>query len=86
MVMWGIGGVGKSALTIRYVTNNFLEEYDPTIEDSYWFTMNVEYMEFDFDILDTAGREVWEDPFPRYWVRDMDAIIIVQRISLTVLN
>eukprot|EP01084_Bolivina_argentea_P110027 196529_1 len=31
----GDGGVGKSALTIRYVTNNFLEEYDPTIEDSY---------------------------------------------------
>ena len=35
IVVLGGGGVGKSALTIRLVTNNFLEEYDPTIEDSY---------------------------------------------------
>jgi GTPase KRas protein len=27
----GTGGVGKSALTIRLVTDNFLEDYDPTI-------------------------------------------------------
>jgi GTPase SAR1 family protein len=27
----GSGGVGKSALTIRLVTDNFLEDYDPTI-------------------------------------------------------
>lgn len=30
-VVLGGGGVGKSALTIRLVTNNFLDEYDPTI-------------------------------------------------------
>ena len=34
-VVLGGGGVGKSALTIRLVTDNFLSEYDPTIEDSY---------------------------------------------------
>ena len=28
IVVLGGGGVGKSALTIRLVTNNFLEEYD----------------------------------------------------------
>ena len=35
LVVLGSGGVGKSALTIRLITDNFLEEYDPTIEDSY---------------------------------------------------
>eukprot|EP00164_Ancoracysta_twista_P001050 GFYU01001370.1.p1 GENE.GFYU01001370.1~~GFYU01001370.1.p1 ORF type:complete len:986 (-),score=320.98 GFYU01001370.1:44-2566(-) len=35
VVMLGAGGVGKSAITVRYTTDNFLEEYDPTIEDSY---------------------------------------------------
>lgn len=35
IVVGGPGGVGKSALTIRFVTDNFLDEYDPTIEDSY---------------------------------------------------
>ena len=33
IVVLGGGGVGKSALTIRLVTDNFLEEYDPTIEE-----------------------------------------------------
>ena len=28
----GAGGVGKSAIAIKFVTDNFLEEYDPIIE------------------------------------------------------
>ena len=32
IVIMGGGGVGKSALVLMYVTNNFLDEYDPTIE------------------------------------------------------
>jgi GTPase SAR1 family protein len=31
MAVLGGGGVGKSALTIRFVTNNFMAEYDPTL-------------------------------------------------------
>ena len=31
----GSGGVGKSALTIQFIQSHFVEEYDPTIEDSY---------------------------------------------------
>ena len=31
MVVLGGGAVGKTALTIRLVTQNFLAEYDPTI-------------------------------------------------------
>ena len=30
----GGGGVGKSALTIQLIQNHFIDEYDPTIEDS----------------------------------------------------
>ncbi|KYQ91426.1 Ras GTPase domain-containing protein [Tieghemostelium lacteum] len=35
IVMVGDGGVGKSALTIQYLQGHFVDEYDPTIEDSY---------------------------------------------------
>ena len=31
----GSGGVGKSAVTLRYMQGTFVDEYDPTIEDSY---------------------------------------------------
>eukprot|EP01083_Nonionella_stella_P152216 487585_1 len=35
IVVLGAGAVGKSALTIRYVTGDFRSDYDPTIEDYY---------------------------------------------------
>ena len=33
--IFSAGGVGKSALTIQLIQNHFVDEYDPTIEDSY---------------------------------------------------
>nr|XP_014334495.1 PREDICTED: ras-related protein Rap-2b isoform X2 [Bos mutus] len=35
VVVLGSGGVGKSALTVQFVTGSFIEKYDPTIEDFY---------------------------------------------------
>ncbi|KJE95673.1 ras-like protein 2 [Capsaspora owczarzaki ATCC 30864] len=35
VVVLGDGGVGKSALTIQFIQHHFVDEYDPTIEDSY---------------------------------------------------
>ncbi|OMJ11915.1 Ras-like protein 2, partial [Smittium culicis] len=32
LVLVGDGGVGKSALTIQFLQNYFVEQYDPTIE------------------------------------------------------
>ncbi|XP_064623154.1 circularly permutated Ras protein 1-like [Lineus longissimus] len=35
LAVLGSGGVGKSSLTCRFVCDEFCENYDPTIEDSY---------------------------------------------------
>ena len=35
MVVAGMGGVGKSALTIQFLQARFISNYDPTIEDTY---------------------------------------------------
>jgi len=57
LVVVGGGGVGKSALTIQLIQNHFIEEYDPTIEDSYRKQVTIDGDPCLLDILDTAGQE-----------------------------
>eukprot|EP01100_Stratorugosa_tubuloviscum_P005775 TRINITY_DN255_c0_g2_i1.p1 TRINITY_DN255_c0_g2~~TRINITY_DN255_c0_g2_i1.p1 ORF type:complete len:189 (-),score=98.38 TRINITY_DN255_c0_g2_i1:191-757(-) len=57
LVIVGGGGVGKSALTIQLIQNHFIDEYDPTIEDSYRKQVSVDDETCILDILDTAGQE-----------------------------
>lgn len=57
LVVVGDGGVGKSALTIQLIQNHFVEEYDPTIEDSYRKQVVIDGETCLLDILDTAGQE-----------------------------
>merc|ERR1711990_1042004 len=35
LVVLGTGGVGKSALTVQFHQKVFVQEYDPTLEDTY---------------------------------------------------
>jgi len=53
----GGGGVGKSALTVQFIQNIFLEAYDPTIEDSYRKQAAIDDETCFLEILDTAGQE-----------------------------
>merc|ERR1711924_105017 len=57
IVVVGAGGVGKSALTVRFIQGNFVEKYDPTIEDSYRKQVAVDGVAVLLDIMDTAGQE-----------------------------
>ena len=57
LVVLGSGGVGKSALTVRFVQGIFVEKYDPTIEDSYRKQVEVDGKQYMLEILDTAGTE-----------------------------
>ncbi|KAH3901767.1 Ras family GTPase RSR1 SCDLUD_001545 [Saccharomycodes ludwigii] len=55
LVVLGAGGVGKSCLTVQFVQGVYLDTYDPTIEDSYRKTMEIDGKIFNLEILDTAG-------------------------------
>ena len=79
-VVLGGGGVGKSALTIRLVTDNFLEEYDPTIEDSYRKQVMVDNDGALLDILDTAGQEEFS-AMQDQWMREGKGFILVYTIT-----
>ncbi|KAJ2545791.1 RAS1 protein, partial [Coemansia sp. RSA 1933] len=57
LVVVGGGGVGKSALTIQFIQSHFVDEYDPTIEDSYRKQCAIDGETAMLDVLDTAGQE-----------------------------
>ncbi|KAI0138069.1 ras-domain-containing protein [Hypoxylon sp. NC0597] len=57
IVVLGAGGVGKSCLTAQFVHNEWIESYDPTIEDSYRTQVAVDGRQVILEILDTAGTE-----------------------------
>lgn len=57
VIMVGSGGVGKSALTLQYMYDEFVEDYEPTKADSYRKRVILDGEEAQIDILDTAGQE-----------------------------
>lgn len=53
----GDGGCGKSSITLRLVRSQWTSEYDPTIEDSYSITRNIDGATYHLSLTDTAGQE-----------------------------
>lgn len=57
VIMVGSGGVGKSALTLQFMYDEFVEDYEPTKADSYRKKVVLDAEVVQIDILDTAGQE-----------------------------
>ncbi|KZT13062.1 uncharacterized protein LAESUDRAFT_638844 [Laetiporus sulphureus 93-53] len=53
----GSRSVGKSSLVIQFIENHFVESYYPTIESTFNKNINYKGVEYDCDIIDTAGQD-----------------------------
>jgi len=80
LVVVGSGGVGKSALTIQLIQNHFVDEYDPTIEDSYRKQVVIDGQTCLLDILDTAGQEEYTAMRDQY-MRTGEGFLIVFAVN-----
>ena len=80
LVVVGAGGVGKSALTIQLIQNHFIDEYDPTIEDSYRKQVVIDGETCILDILDTAGQEEYSAMRDQY-MRTGEGFLLVFAIN-----
>ncbi|CAH8520240.1 unnamed protein product [Schistosoma turkestanicum] len=76
----GSGGVGKSALTLQFMYNEFVEDYEPTKADSYRKTTVLDGAQLQFDILDTAGQEDYSGIRDNYF-RGSEGFILVFAID-----
>ena len=81
IVVLGAGAVGKSSLTVRYVTGDFLDEYDPTIEDYYRKLVEVDGEPAYMDILDTAGQEEFSSMQDEFFRQGKGFLLIYSIIS-----
>ena len=80
IVVLGDGGVGKSALTIQFTQDVFVEEYDPTIEDCYRKQCEINGKLAILEILDTAGQEEYSAMRETYFSGG-DAFLIVYSVT-----
>uniref|UniRef100_A0A915KQA2 small monomeric GTPase n=1 Tax=Romanomermis culicivorax TaxID=13658 RepID=A0A915KQA2_ROMCU len=80
VVVLGSGGVGKSALTVQFVSNTFIEKYDPTIEDFYRKEIEVDGQPCVLEILDTAGTEQFASMRDLY-IKNGQGFVIVYSIT-----
>lgn len=53
----GPGHVGKSALTLQFMYDEFVEDYEPTKCSAYKRKLTVQQYDVEVDITDTAGQE-----------------------------
>ncbi|VBB32452.1 unnamed protein product [Acanthocheilonema viteae] len=82
VIMVGTGGVGKSALTLQFMYDEFVEEYEPTKADSYRKKVVLDGEECLIDILDTAGQEDYSAIRDNYY-RSGEGFICVFSITDT---
>eukprot|EP01156_Anaeramoeba_ignava_P003294 Anaeramoba_ignava/a221735_37.p1 GENE.a221735_37~~a221735_37.p1 ORF type:complete len:195 (-),score=57.94 a221735_37:134-718(-) len=66
IVVVGSGSVGKSCLTLRYLQSKFVEDYDPTIAETYEKTLKVDDIPCKLEIIDTAGQEEYRSVRDKY--------------------
>uniref|UniRef100_A0A7N5JBW7 small monomeric GTPase n=1 Tax=Ailuropoda melanoleuca TaxID=9646 RepID=A0A7N5JBW7_AILME len=81
LVMLGAGGVGKSAMTMQFISHRFPEDHDPTIEDAYKIRIRIDDEPANLDILDTAGQQAEFTAMRDQYMRAGEGFIICYSIT-----
>ncbi|KAK9240513.1 P-loop containing nucleoside triphosphate hydrolase protein [Lipomyces kononenkoae] len=83
MAILGDGGTGKSCITMRLVRSQWVDVYDPTIEDSYTTTRVIDGQKFELEIIDTAGQDEYRGLLSGLWQSGnvADAYLLVYDVT-----
>ncbi|XP_036102746.1 GTP-binding protein Rheb isoform X1 [Molossus molossus] len=76
----GYRSVGKSSLTIQFVEGQFVDSYDPTIENTFTKLLTVNGQEYHLQLVDTAGQDEYSI-FPQTYSIDINGYILVYSVT-----
>jgi GTPase KRas protein len=78
--MFGGGGVGKTALTLRYLRDQFVEEYIPTLADDFTKEIELNGKKLTINIIDTAGQDDFREMRASFY-QSVQGFILVYSIT-----
>ncbi|EGC30255.1 rsmA, RAS family GTPase [Dictyostelium purpureum] len=81
LIVLGSSGVGKTSYSFRFVSNIFITEYDPTVEDAYKKDYTYDGKEMKLEIIDTAGQEEYSSGVMDKSIRCGDGFVLVYSIT-----
>jgi len=76
----GYRSVGKSSLAIQFVQGQFVDYYEPTIENTFNKTINIKGSQYELLLADTAGQDEYS-MFPAEYSADVDGYVLVYSID-----
>eukprot|EP01080_Neovahlkampfia_damariscottae_P010114 gene10114-2533_t len=76
----GGGGVGKSCISIQYISYNYNDIFDPTIEETYQKKIKIDETIINLHLVDTAGQEEFK-PLRPFYMRKSDGFLMVYDVT-----
>lgn len=80
IAMMGYRSVGKSSLSIQFVEGQFVDSYDPTIENTFTKITRVNSTDYEVKLVDTAGQDEYSI-FPAQYSMDFHGYVLVYSIT-----
>ena len=80
IALMGSRSVGKSSLAIQFAQGQFVDSYDPTIENTFNKNMKIQVQDYEVLVVDTAGQDEYSI-FPTQYTVDIDGYVLVYSID-----
>ncbi|CAG9816454.1 unnamed protein product [Phaedon cochleariae] len=80
IAVMGYRSVGKSSLSIQFVEGQFVDSYDPTIENTFTKSTRINSQDYELKLVDTAGQDEYSI-FPSQYSIDVHGYVLVYSIT-----
>ena len=80
IALMGFRSVGKSSVTIQFIEKQFVDSYDPTIENTFHKSLKIKGQEYALEVVDTAGQDEYSI-LPQSYYINIDGYILVYSVN-----